>query len=155
MISVGGQPESAIRKIDIKAYIERTDSGVQDCVGQSRPKVDIEFLKYADVDNDGIEEIIIVGRTCFSGTGGPDFYRVYKLVGENQLKDISPSDPIHYFKGEPIFPRDGNWIVSLDFVDGYLVRSHTDSRYNNGTIEPKETYSVKKYLTTISANFAT
>ena len=135
ILCAGIHQGSSVRDIDIVRYLEQNDPSLADCVSSKGFKVGISFKQYADVDGDGEDELIIVGSTCYSGTGGPDLYRVYKLFGRNKLKDISPPDPIPHFKGKPIFPKDGNWIVSLEFKNGYLIRTHSDSHYGNGTIK--------------------
>ena len=129
LTAISGVPKNtSIRKINIQAYLEQTEVGAEVC------NVHIEFKKYADVDHDGVEEVIVVGSTCQAGTGGPDIYSVFKAGQDGKLIDISPSNMIDEFKGKPIFPKDGNWIVSLDFRKGYLIRTHADSRYDNGSI---------------------
>jgi hypothetical protein len=134
LAAICGVPKNTkIRKVNLRTFLAQTFAD-GDCEGTSRAKVFIEYKKYADVDNDGVEEVIIVGSSCYSGTGGPDIFSVYKAGPDGKLIDISPSMMIREFKGKAIFPKEGNWIVSLDFKNGHLIRTHSDSHCGNGSI---------------------
>ena len=109
------------------------------CEGTTRANdpFDLESIQYCDVDGDGIEDAIIKGSSCGSGTGGPDIHDVLKFNANGTITDITPVEGSRSgdtFNGQPIYDTlIGNVNFDIAFRNGVLLYIFYDA---SGRPEP-------------------
>ena len=87
-------PKQSIRTRDLEAYLVAKNPEFDTC-RSSQPPISIEGTNYADLDHDGEEEAVVVGRSCFSGTGGYDILEVLKIDKDGKLVTLETADENH------------------------------------------------------------
>ena len=95
-----------IRRIDLPAFLKsryfdiRPDLKDLDevCAG-GQPRIQNVTLEYGDLGGDGREEALYEGFTCYSGTGGADFFGVLKLKPDGKLVALRIAPTPKVFKG--------------------------------------------------------
>jgi hypothetical protein len=108
------------RKFNFKNFLSRGES---DC------GIALEPLQYHDFDGDGLEEVLVVASTCYTGTGGPDIHAVYKVLSASEAIELRINDERGAFHGaDPHAELIGNRNYFL-YVDdaGRLVEEFHDS----------------------------
>lgn len=100
-----------------------------DCGEGQPPLSSLAPAEYADVDGDGEEEAAIVGFSCLSGTGGPDFAGVLKLKAEGNLV-VLPMEPLPKTFKERDVLKDLRGHQGLRIKDGRLM--HIFPIYSDG-----------------------
>ena len=99
--------------------------------------VDLHSIQYCDIDGDGVDEAIVNGSDCGSGTGGPTIHDVLKLSRSGKIIDITPEEgrrSSDTFHGQPIFDTlvcSCNYDVS--YRNGLLYYTYRDT---SGKLEP-------------------
>jgi hypothetical protein len=105
--SASSGANSAIRSIDLKAFIEshlgELNPDLADlataCGEGQQPLQSLAPALYADLDGDSQEEAAVEGWSCLSGNGGADFSGVLKVLPGGKLA-VLPIDPLpKTFKG--------------------------------------------------------
>jgi hypothetical protein len=122
----------------LNAYYAKRFAG--GCTGErAKEPVCIESVQFCDVDGDGLEEAIVNGSSCVSGTGGPDIHQVLKFKADGTIINISPPEQKSMgapdtFNGQPIFDcLIGGINHDISFKNGILYRIYRDS---SGKPEP-------------------
>jgi len=119
------------RKAVLEAYYQKTFK--LSCQGTPRENepVYLESVQYCDVDGDGIEEAIVTGSSCVSGTGGPDIHDVLKLNTDGTVSNITPREASRSgdtFNGLPISDHlVGNRNYDISFKKGLLYYIFRDA----------------------------
>lgn len=86
-------------------------------------------VKYLDVTGDRIDDAIINGSSCNTGTAGPDIHHVFSLKGDTrvELLTVAEADKKYFLN---LF---GNNNFTLDAENGQLVAKYSDT---SGRQEP-------------------
>jgi hypothetical protein len=144
--TAGPQPASApaepqtktnIRNSDLNAYVKAHVGDLNpdladlqtSCGEGQQPVSSIAPPEFGDLDGDGQEEAAIVGFSCLSGTGGPDFFGVLKLLPDGKIDVLPIDEPPKVFKGRnPLEGLRGH--LQLRIKDGHLLEVFPV--YNNG-----------------------
>lgn len=105
--AIAPQARANIRNSDLNSYVKahlgllNSDlADLQTECGEGQPPVSsIAPPEFGDLDGDGQQEAAIVGFSCLSGTGGPDFFGVLKLLPDGKLAVLPMEELPKVFKG--------------------------------------------------------
>jgi hypothetical protein len=93
--------------------------------------IDLASIQYCDVDGDGVEEAIVNGSDCASGTGGPNIHDVLRFGANGKVIVITPVEATRSrdtFNGQPIFDTIvGSCNCDVSYQDGMLYYVYRDS----------------------------
>jgi uncharacterized protein YecT (DUF1311 family) len=90
----------AIRGVDFKRYLLATEAfrSCPEIVKEScSGRMDIDYcpaglkvsVAYTDLTGDGLEEAIVLGSSCYTGTAGPDIHSVYQIDVKGEVHELS------------------------------------------------------------------
>jgi hypothetical protein len=136
------------RRATLEAYYVKQSKGACDG-GREDLGIDFESLEFIDVDGDGVEEAIVNGSSCVSGSGGPDIHEVLKLNLDGTISDLTPIEGRRFgdsFHGRPIFDSLAcpcNYDVS--FNGGILYYTYRDSSGRPDPLVLKFRWSVSRF----------
>jgi hypothetical protein len=111
------------RKFDFTTYFTR----VYNKVCEKHGEVSVRAVQYHDFDGDGVEEVILRGASCETGTAGPDIHGVYKVLSPTELCEL-PIDERDTFRGERLYDElvgNGNFSLYADSA-GHLIEEWHD-----------------------------
>lgn len=124
---IGAAAENrGIRGFHFNRYFNRQ---YLDCLDKSKARNAVVNLTitYHDFAGDGVEEAMVVGTSCHSGTAGPDIHSVYRLNTTSRLRELKIGDD-QTFQGNSIYSDlIGNRNFTFEVVDGDLCEAFTDS----------------------------
>ena len=122
---ISAERTDRIARIDLHAFFANTY--YKECLRYRETAVNIRTLDFHDFDDDGLEEAIVVGSSCFTGTAGPDVHAIYKREPSGQLRELRINDYGGVFEGEPVYEDlVGNRNHRLSVEDGFLTARFHD-----------------------------
>ena len=126
-----GAPKRSIRKVNFSILLFGNDES-QKHLPPGAHKGWISKISYCDLDGDGVEEAMVEGCSEYSGSGGSDIHKIYKLnkTGhpmELEFEELTFANNRYEFEGKPIFSDfSGHRNSSYSCEKGLLIETYHD-----------------------------
>lgn len=123
-VPVEGAERRDIRSFDFDGYFRDKYS---ECIKQFGETAAPDLsVRYHDFEDDGAEEAMVVGSSCYTGTAGPDIHSVFRLDEQGKLKEL-PVRHQNTFKGKAVYADlVGNRNFDFEARNGLLCEVYHD-----------------------------
>lgn len=124
-VAMGSENYGGIRAFDFNRYFNQQYPGCLDNSKNTNAVANMS-VKFHDFARDGSMEAIVVGSSCYAGTGGPDIHSVFRLSRQGKLDEIRISDKTNIL-GKSIYDDlIGNRNFTFEVQNNQLCEVFTD-----------------------------